>query len=190
MWNNVAACQVFSLLILSVLLSIAYSVWLIVIIVFHIKTYCDWRIVNEEVLMVDQESTCNSWKTVNKVRRQGWEGEASNLRGQFRQMRLLCFDLRSFLHGLCRKNFGLSSAHNANSDNFVARERRTSIISSNALNMNYDDFVRHLQPEVGAISAIGSCQHTMSSTPVPNEEGFVFEYPSVNSHLSRSNIVA
>ncbi|KAL3994491.1 hypothetical protein ACH3XW_21940 [Acanthocheilonema viteae] len=171
MWNNVAACQVFSLLILSVLLSIAYSVWLIVIIVFHIKTYCDWRIVNEEVLMVDQESTCNSWKTVNK-------------------MRLLCFDLRSFLHGLCRKNFGLSSAHNANSDNFVARERRTSIISSNALNMNYDDFVRHLQPEVGAISAIGSCQHTMSSTPVPNEEGFVFEYPSVNSHLSRSNIVA
>lgn len=58
--------------------------------------------------------------------------------------------------------------------------------------MNYDDFVHHLQPEDGAISVVGSCQQTVVSTPVPNDEAFgplqIFEYPSVNSHLTRSNI--
>ncbi|VDK87783.1 unnamed protein product [Litomosoides sigmodontis] len=105
-------------------------------------------------------------------------------------MRLLCFDLLTFLPDLCRKNPGASSAPNANSDNCIgaAHERQTSIISSNALNTNYDDFVRYLQPEIGSIPVIDSCLYAMSSTPVPNGKGLIplqiFEYPPpVSSHL-------
>ncbi|EJW87495.1 hypothetical protein WUBG_01594 [Wuchereria bancrofti] len=170
------------LLILSVSLSMIYFIWLIIVIIFHIKTYLDWRVLNKEVLVVDQESTCNSWKTINRVRRR-------RERPRMYAMRLLlCFDLHSILRNLCRKNVSVPSASNANSDN---SNSAISVVSSNALNMNYDDFVHHLHPEDGEIPVIGLCQHTMASTPVPNDKAFappqIFEYPSVNSHFARFN---
>nr|CRZ23043.1 Bm2264 [Brugia malayi] len=170
------------LLILSVSLSVVYFIWLITIIIFHIKTYLDWRLLNEEVLVVDQESTCNSWKTIDRVRRQRAKPRMYAMR------LLLCFDLHSILRDLCRKNLGVSSASNANSDN---SNSAISVVSSNALNMNYDDFVHHLHPKDGEIPVIDSCQHTMASTPVANEKAFaspqIFEYPSVNSHFTSFN---
>uniref|UniRef100_A0AAF5PYC5 RING-CH-type domain-containing protein n=1 Tax=Wuchereria bancrofti TaxID=6293 RepID=A0AAF5PYC5_WUCBA len=180
--NNFAGFQATSLLILSVSLSMIYFIWLIIVIIFHIKTYLDWRVLNKEVLVVDQESTCNSWKTINRVRRR-------RERPRMYAMRLLlCFDLHSILRNLCRKNVSVPSASNANSDN---SNSAISVVSSNALNMNYDDFVHHLHPEDGEIPVIGLCQHTMASTPVPNDKAFappqIFEYPSVNSHFARFN---
>ncbi|VDO44013.1 unnamed protein product [Onchocerca flexuosa] len=80
------------------------------------------------------------------------------------QMHLLCFDWHSFLRDLFKKH---ASADNTDSGNSV---RQISAISNNVLNMNYDDFVRHLQPEKGTIHVIGSYQHMMASTPLPNEE--------------------
>ncbi|KAK6104319.1 RING-variant domain family protein [Brugia pahangi] len=182
LWNNSKGFQTISLLILSVSLSVVYFIWLITIIIFHIKTYLDWRLLNEEVLVVDQESTCNSWKTINRVRRQRAKSRTHAMR------LLLCFNLHSILRDLCRKNLSVSSASNANSDN---SNSAISVVSSNALNMNYDDFVHHLHPKDGEISVIDSCQHVMASTPVANEKAFaspqIFEYPSVNSHFTNFN---
>uniref|UniRef100_A0A0R3RH26 RING-CH-type domain-containing protein n=1 Tax=Elaeophora elaphi TaxID=1147741 RepID=A0A0R3RH26_9BILA len=181
LWNNVAACQAISLLILSVLLSVAYFIWLIVTTVFHIKTYCDWRALNEEVLVVDQESACNLREAVCGIRRQRWE----QLRAY--AMRLLCFDVRSFLHDIFSKNLDASSApvNNVNPgySTVAAHQRQISTVSSY---MNYNDFVHHLQTEIGANPVIGSCQQTLSSTPVVNEEvaSQIFQYPSIDSHLS------
>ncbi|VDM93457.1 unnamed protein product [Onchocerca ochengi] len=159
LWNNIAGFQAISLLFLSALLLMAYCIWLTVIVIFHIKTYRHWRILNQKVLVIDQKPACSSWKTTSRIRRQQRE------RFRISTMHLLCFDWHSFLRDLFKKH--ASSANNTNSGNSV---RQTSIISSNVLNMNYDDFVRHLQPEKGNIHVIGSYQHMMASTPLPNEE--------------------
>ncbi|VDO20703.1 unnamed protein product [Brugia timori] len=157
------------------LLLIYYSTLLVGLLILSVS-------LSVEVLVVDQESTCNSWKTIDRVRRQRAKPRMYAMR------LLLCFDLHSILRDLCRKNLGVSSASNANSDN---SNSAISVVSSNALNMNYDDFVHHLHPKDGEIPVIDSCQHTMASTPVANEKAFaspqIFEYPSVNSHFTSFN---
>ncbi|OZC11182.1 zinc finger, C3HC4 type [Onchocerca flexuosa] len=158
LWNNTAGFQAISLLILSALLLMAYCIWLTVTIIFHIQTYRHWRILNQKVLVIDQKPACSSWKTINRIRRLQRE------RFRISAMHLLCFDWHSFLRDLFKKH---ASADNKDSGNSV---RQISAISNNVLNMNYDDFVRHLQPEKGTIHVIGSYQHMMASTPLPNEE--------------------
>ncbi|VDN19183.1 unnamed protein product [Gongylonema pulchrum] len=116
--------------------------------------------------------------------------KAPNIRGKsffpsypIELMRLLCFDFRSFLRDLCSKNIGTaSSVNNPYSGGSAIHERRPSTISSRTLDINYNEFVRHLQPREEAISATSSSRYILASTPIPSETPAhvpIFDYPTV-----------
>ncbi|EFO22909.1 hypothetical protein LOAG_05576, partial [Loa loa] len=116
-----------------------------------------------EVLILNQESTCGSWETANRVRIQ-----------QRKKIRTYMSFVIPFIVFVGLTVFYVlivfSSKSDVGNSYPTEHERRTSIISSIALYMNHDDFVRHLQSENTMIPVIDSCQHTIIPTPVPNEE--------------------
>ncbi|VDN02233.1 unnamed protein product [Thelazia callipaeda] len=111
-------------------------------------------------------------------------------------MRLFCFDLRTLMHEIFRKDLGNTSAvsNDSSSDdiNFMLRERPISTISGNTLDMNYNDFVRHLQSTKDKIHINGSLHCAAVSTPVITERSNpvpIFDFPSVDRSISMCDAV-